>query len=165
MMTSRSSWWWSLHPHYFFCSSIIIFYYYLCLVHLICVLNVFFLFFSWLCNVAPARFSKTVPWPMRSAWTLSRTSWRRLVSSLRKPTKNTMRSRLSVALSLLLLMLLNFFSPLILLMLLLVGWLIDCFYTYITYESGDTLISSAFYKTKKIDATDEGKEKMRKEND
>lgn len=40
---------------------------------------------------ALARFLRIVHSPMKSAWTPSRTSWRKLASSLKKPTRNTMR--------------------------------------------------------------------------
>lgn len=41
---------------------------------------------------APARSSRTGRWPMRSVWTPWRTSWRKPGSSLRRLTRNTMRS-------------------------------------------------------------------------
>lgn len=40
---------------------------------------------------APARFLRTAHLPMKSAWTPLRTNWRKLASSLKKPTRNTMR--------------------------------------------------------------------------
>lgn len=52
----------------------------------------FFFYINILLNPGNAKFSRTDPSLMKSVWMPSRTNWKRPGSSLKKPTKNMMRS-------------------------------------------------------------------------